>query len=510
MTVVSRVRRGYAILAALLLITAALYAVKYVAIDRPNAADRLTEQRLTAVSQTVPTAVALYSAWIDKGLLYGGMVSGDPAVLTDATARAREALAAMAGQVAGTQRQRLRRLASSTDQFLTVARSAFALEQAGNMDRARELATSKVNGLSEQVLTDNESFRGAVTTALSSSRSGRDSLGRTINILLVIVFVTAALVSVIMVVRIPRDIAAMVRGAIGDLETTTSQVSAVSAQLASSAAQTATAVSEAAATIDEVRQTSLLASQKSSALADSSREAGSVAEAGREAIADIVAEMDGIRSQIDVVGASIVRLSEQTEAIAAITTTSSEIAEQSNLLSVNAAIEAAKSAEEGSGFAVVAEEIKNLALQSREAVQQVRTVLADILGATTAAVEAAELGSGAIARGVTRVAGSSEAIETLAGSVEMSVQSSVQIATSSQQQLVGVDQIGQAIASIDQASAQNASAAQEMVDEMTRLQAVAAQLRSMIGTSVADGGEAAASSTVGTGGLLESEPGLQV
>ncbi len=83
--------------------------------------------------------------------------------------------------------------------------------------------------------------------------------------MLIVVFAGAALASVVMVVRIPRDIAAMVRGAVGDLEHTTVQVSAVSTQLASGAAQTAAAVSEAATTVDEVRQTSMLASQKSTA-----------------------------------------------------------------------------------------------------------------------------------------------------------------------------------------------------------------------------------------------------
>jgi methyl-accepting chemotaxis protein len=490
MTVVGRVRGGYAILAALLLITAALYVVKYIAIDRPNAADRVTEQRLTTVSQAVPTSAALYSAWIDKGLLYGGMISGDPAVLTDASNRARQALAAMTGRVKGPPRRLLEQLTSSCSQFLAVAQSTFALEQAGDMSKARILAASKVNGLTEEVLTANDEFRQSVTAALSASRRGRDALGTTINVVLVIVFASTALVGVVMVVRIPRDIAAMVRGAIGDLETTTSQVSAVSVQLASSAAQAASAVSEAAATIEEVRQTSLLANQKSSAQSEKAREAGRFAEAGRTALADIVADIDGIRDQVDVVGASIVRLSEQTEAIAAITSTSSDIAEQSNLLAVNAAIEAAKSAQEGTGFAVVAEEIRSLALQSRGAVQQVRNVLADILGATTAAADAAEQSSGAIGRSIARVARSSEAIETLAESVEMSVQSSLQIATSSQQQMVGMDQIGQAMGSIDAASAQNAAAAQEMVDEMARLQAVAGRLRSMIGTPVLSDEEA--------------------
>ncbi len=279
----------------------------------------------------------------------------------------------------------------------------------------------------------------------------------------------------------------------------------MSSQLASGAAQTSAAISEAATTVDEVRQTSLLASQKSASLSDQSQAAESVAEAGRTALAEIVEDMRDIEGQVAVVGESIVRLSERAEAIAALTTTSNDIAEQSNLLAVNAAIEAAKSSEEGKGFAVVADEIKSLALQSRDGVYQVRGVLDDIVQATTAAVDAAEASSSAIGRSADRVKGSSEAIETLAETVEMTAQSSLQIAASSQQQLIGMDQISQSMDSIDEASRHTATAAREMAEEMARLRDVAERLRSMIGAG--GDGEVARAQFAAIMGFGELEPG---
>ena len=482
MTVVGRVRRGYAILAILIMLTAGLYVARYLAVDRPSGADRVSEQALTAVGQTVPTSVAIYSAWIDKGLLYGGMTIAAPTILIDDGNAATTALSQMNGRLGGGAQPRLAALQTTFARFLTVAQKTFALEQAYKMNQARVLAASQVNGLTEQVLNETGAFRRAAIQQLAVQRSGRDTTNAIITVMLIAVFAGAALASVFMVVRIPRDIAAMVRGAVGDLEHTTIQVSAVSSQLASGAAQTAAAVSEAATTVDEVRQTSMLASQKSTALADGAKGAEKAADAGRRALGEIVENMDDIESQVAVMSGSIVRLSEQTEAIAALTTASHDIAEQSNLLAVNAAIEAAKSADEGKGFSVVADEIKSLAGQSKNAVVQVRRVLADIVQATTAAVDAAERSSGAIARSVERVAGSSDAIESLAGSVEMTAQSSLQIAASSQQQLIGMDQISQSMDSINQASAHNAAAAREMAEELARLRAVAERLQAMIGT----------------------------
>ena len=117
MTVVGRVRRGYAILAILILLTAGLYVARYLAVDRPNNADRVTEQSLTAVGQTVPTAVAMYSAWIDKGLLYGGMSLAAPTVLIDDSHAATTALSQMNGHVGGGVQTRLATLQTTLPSF---------------------------------------------------------------------------------------------------------------------------------------------------------------------------------------------------------------------------------------------------------------------------------------------------------------------------------------------------------------------------------------------------------
>jgi methyl-accepting chemotaxis protein len=303
--------------------------------------------------------------------------------------------------------------------------------------------------------------------------------------LLVFVFIAA----LAMAVLIPRQIRNQVGSALDELTDATAQVRSIASQVASGAVQTATAISEAATTVDEVRQTSLLASQKSTALSDRAEEAESVAESGREAVSEIIEGMQNIHGQMGVVAETVVRLSEQSQAAEEIIGTSNQVAEQSNLLSVNAALEAAKAKEHGKGFGVVAEEMRNLAAQSKKAVQQIRTILADIQKATGEAVMAAEQSGKVIESSVSRAQGSSEAIESLADSVEMSAQSSKQIAASSQQQLVGMDQISESMESINSASAQNAQAAQQMAAEVERLQGVSGRLEALIvsGSSHDDG-----------------------
>ena len=309
---------------------------------------------------------------------------------------------------------------------------------------------------------------------------GHSVIGEGVRPIIIAIGSVAAVGSLCLSLLLPRSISRQLKGVVVDLDGATDQVRSIASQVASGAVQTATAISEAATTVDEVRQTSLLASQKSTALSDRAEEAEVVAESGRQAVNEIVEGMQDIRGQMNLVAETVVRLSEQAQAAEEIIASTNQVAEQSNLLSVNAALEAAKAKEHGKGFGVVADEMRNLAAQSKKAVKQIRTILADIQKATGEAVMAAEKSGKVIELSVARAQGSSEAIESLADSVEMSAQSSKQIASSSQQQLVGMDQVSESMESIDSAGAQNAQAAQQMEVEVGRLMGVSAGLLGMI------------------------------
>ena len=161
---------------------------------------------------------------------------------------------------------------------------------------------------------------------------------------------------------------------------------------------------------------------------------------------------------------SIVKLSEQSQSIGEIIATVNDLAEQSNILAVNAAIEAVKAGEAGKGFSVVAQEVRSLAEQSKQATGQIRHILNDIQKATTAAVMATEQGSKAVDLGVKQSSQAGEAIMTLSSSVIEAAQSSIQIEASSHQQLAGIDQVNMAMKNIKQASIQNVESARQLED----------------------------------------------
>jgi methyl-accepting chemotaxis protein len=252
-----------------------------------------------------------------------------------------------------------------------------------------------------------------------------------------------------------RELNLEIREVVNVLAGSSAEIMTTVSELASSSAQTATSISETNATVQEVRQTTDVASQKSRQVYESSHKSVTIAKAGRESVENAIGGMRGIDERMGFIAERIVNLSEQSQAIGEIIASVNDLAEQSNLLAVNAAIEAAKAGEHGKGFAVVAQEVKNLATQSKQATSQVRGILGLIQKATTSAVLATEQGSKAVGAGVRQSSEAGEAIRLLAVSIEEASNATLQIVTSTKEQLIGMDQIAIAIQSINQASGQN-------------------------------------------------------
>jgi methyl-accepting chemotaxis protein len=330
----------------------------------------------------------------------------------------------------------------------------------------------------------------ALAVAVAVDQASRDLYARTGNRMWTFVYSTtgvalaiiviAAVIGTFTAISLPRRVARQLRSLIGALGATTAQMLGVVSQVASAAVQTASAISEAATTVDEVRQTSLVASQEATEVADDAQRAEQVVDAGRHAVTQTLEGMGRIQQEMTVVTESVMRMSEQSESVSEIIGTVNSMAEQSSLLSVNAAIEASSAGEYGKGFAVVAGEIRNLAVASKQSVGQVRSIMTDVEKATSAAVMAAEQSSHAVEQGVEQARVSSTAIDQLAESVSTAAQSATQIVTSAQQQLVGMDQIAAAMSSIDEAGSQNARGAQELESSVRHVETMAADLADMV------------------------------
>jgi len=271
-----------------------------------------------------------------------------------------------------------------------------------------------------------------------------------------------------------------VKDTVNVLASSSSEILAATTQVASGTAETATAISETTTTVEEVRQAAQLSSQKANNVSDSAQRVAHVSQTGQKAVEETAAVMRHIRDQMESIAQTIVRLSEQGQSIGGIIASVTDIADQSNLLAVNAAIEAARAGEQGKGFAVVAQEIKSLAEQSKQATTQVRSILNDVQKATSAAVMATEQGNKAVDAGVKQSAQAGEAIRVLAESTGEAVQTAVQIVASSQQQVVGMDQIGTAMENINQAGAETAASMRQAEVSAQNLHELGQKLKKLV------------------------------
>jgi len=243
-----------------------------------------------------------------------------------------------------------------------------------------------------------------------------------------------------------------------------------------SAIDTSAALSHTTAAIEQVKQTAIDSSNKARHVSLTAQRSAEVAQGGRVAVQGAVAGMARIQVQVASSAESIVRLSQQSRTIGDIIATVNDLAEQSNLLAVNAAIEASKAGEQGKGFAVVAREVKNLSEQSKAATAQVRSILDDIRRATDGAVLASEQGRGSAAQGVEQARKVGEAIAEMEQSVELSAQAALQIVASCQQQLIGLEQVARAMESINEASGQNVAGMKRLEATLKRLEELGSKL----------------------------------
>jgi methyl-accepting chemotaxis protein len=264
------------------------------------------------------------------------------------------------------------------------------------------------------------------------------------------------------------------------LATSASEITATASQLSASTTRTSSAVSETTATAEEVKQAAMVSSAKAKDVAEKAKEADRTATSGINAAEDMSRRMGLIRDQMTSINNAISGLMEHRETILNTTAVVANIAEQSNLLAVNAAIESVRSGEHGHGFGVVAQDIKALADQSKQAANKVNLILRDAGALISAAETASNQTNEAIDAGVRQADTVRDVIRSLSNSVSMAARDAEVIEASGEQQFVGIDQLAQAMASIDHAMSQSMSGAQQLESEAAKLEELGERLRELV------------------------------
>ncbi|MGR9099736.1 MAG: HAMP domain-containing methyl-accepting chemotaxis protein [Gammaproteobacteria bacterium] len=439
------------------------------------------DERLLESSNELQSSVYAYHALYRGLLLYPERLQESLDHLKANDSQARQIFERMRGLASPEGLKMIDEMAVQRSRLERERQEVVALLLEGRQAEAEALNLKELRPLNADVIDSAKNFHARQSKRMVDERAklagAMDFFERVIVGVSLLAFLSGTLISLYLSGAVTRQL----RDSVNRLSTASAQILATTTQAASGAAETSTALNETTATLEEVKQTAQVASQKAKFVAKNAQKAMQASQEGCRAVEVTVQCMNGIQEQMEAVAETIVRLSEQGQAIAEIIATVNDLSEQSNLLAVNAAIEAAKAGEHGKGFSVVAQEVKSLAEQSRQATGQVRTILNDIQKATGSAVLATEQGGNSVANGVRQSAETGDTIRLLAESIAQAAQAAAQIAASSQQQMVGMDQVALAMENIKQASEQNMAGTRQAESAAQTLHELGQKLESMIG-----------------------------
>lgn len=285
------------------------------------------------------------------------------------------------------------------------------------------------------------------------------------------------------------------------------QVAASAEQLTASAEQSNLATSHIATTIQDVAEgsdrqmqsvteTATMMHEMSSGIqqiasnaqsvSSSAARASDISQSGNQAVQTAVEQMQKISRTIDELGHMIRGLGEQSNEIGNIVEVITGIAEQTNLLALNAAIEAARAGEQGRGFAVVADEVRKLAAQSSESAKQITELISSIQRETAKAVHSMDAGTKQFHEGIQTVTTAGLSFENIMRAVNDVANQIQEVSASTQQMSAGTEQVMQAVKTIESvaaesvASTQNVSAAtEEQLATMDEIASASAALSKM-------------------------------
>jgi methyl-accepting chemotaxis protein len=280
---------------------------------------------------------------------------------------------------------------------------------------------------------------------------------------------------------------ANLRQLIGQMQEATNNISKANSNISTATSEQATTVTEQAAsvvettaTVEEVRRTAEQSVERAQLVSEMASNTLKLAENGLDAAKRTEDGMLGLKDQVRHIAETILSLSEQTLQIGEIIATVNDIADQSNLLALNAAMEAARAGEAGRGFAVVAGEVRNLAEQSRQATAQVSSILSEIQKAANTAVMVTERGTKSAESGVELAQSTGDSIRVMREQTQQVVTAAEQIASSARQQLTGMDQITRAIENINIGATQTQKGMQQVDLAAQNLNHLAMQLTGIV------------------------------
>jgi methyl-accepting chemotaxis protein len=282
--------------------------------------------------------------------------------------------------------------------------------------------------------------------------------------------------------RLTRDLRREVGAAVGHIQSSSAQLEAAAAQQASGGRDQASAMSEITTTISELLITSRQIADSAQRVSKVAEDTADAARTGDATIDQTRASITAIRTQVDQIVQHMLALGEKSQQIGVVVDLVSELAEQTNILAINATIEASGAGEWGRRFAVVAEEIRKLADRTAGSAKEIRALIDDVRGAVNTTVMATEIGAKAVDAGSRQFDDATSSFRRIAQLVATTSDATREIELSTKQQTTAVEQVNSAASDTARASRETEASAVQTKQTAAHLSTLSGDLLDLVGT----------------------------
>ncbi len=237
--------------------------------------------------------------------------------------------------------------------------------------------------------------------------------------------------------------------------------------------QVATAMNEMVATVQEV-------ARNVSDAADAANAANREAANGKQIVVNSIKEINALAAEVRQAAEVMKRLEKDSDNIGSVLSVIKEIADQTNLLALNAAIEAARAGEQGRGFAVVADEVRTLASRTQKSTEEIQKMIERLQSGTHEAVSVMERGQKRAQSSVEQANNAGTALESITAAVVTISQMTTQIASAAEEQNAVAEEVNNSIINISNMSQQSSTSAGEITSSTQQLGLLAKQLNTVV------------------------------
>ncbi len=279
---------------------------------------------------------------------------------------------------------------------------------------------------------------------------------------------------------ITSSLTKQVGGAVRNMQSSSAELQAAASQQASGASEQATAMAEIATTISELLATSRQIAESAQRVAQIASETVTTARTGAATVARGSEAVATVRRQVDLIVTHMLELGKKSQQVGSVLDIVAELAEQTNILAINATIEAAGAGESGRRFGVVADEIRKLADRVGASTKEIRSMVEDVRGAVNTTVMATEAGSKAVDVGAGQVAEMATSFNQIASLVATTTDAAREIELSTKQQATAVEQVNVAITNVAQATRETEASATQTLQTSVQLSALSTELHQIV------------------------------